>query len=455
MFDKIKDGETQIWKITHNGVDSHPVHFHMVNVQVINRVGWDGTIKAPHGNELGWKETLRMNPLEDIIVAVTANRPVTPFGLPKSNHLLDPSQAAGSLFGFTQIDPTTGQAPLTPFANVTDDFDNEYVWHCHILGHEENDFMRPFIFNPTVVAPDAPGNVTVTGNTVSWTDSTPLNGQDSLGVPTAGTNAGNLSPTNSTKNEIEFRIYANGKQVGRVPANVTSWTDPNSTTANTYTVGAYNVAGETLGYSTTAISGSGTNTAATSTAGAAIQAAISAADAATLAAANAAATPAVPTGLTQVLNADGKTVTISWNAVAGATSYIVTVGTTVYPVTGTSLILPAVSNLSVSVVAVSGALQSASSASMYNGAAVLNANSFTATSRAVGTVALTWLNSVIVNNVSGFTLSWGGPKALTFAPNATGATIVGLTSGQSYTFTLQATGSVGNSATVTRTVTAR
>ncbi len=25
---------TQIWKITHNGVDTHPIHFHLFNVQV-------------------------------------------------------------------------------------------------------------------------------------------------------------------------------------------------------------------------------------------------------------------------------------------------------------------------------------------------------------------------------------------------------------------------------------
>ena len=56
---------TQIWKITHNGVDTHPIHFHLFNVQVINRVGWDGTIRPPDPNELGWKETVRMNPLED------------------------------------------------------------------------------------------------------------------------------------------------------------------------------------------------------------------------------------------------------------------------------------------------------------------------------------------------------------------------------------------------------
>ncbi len=29
---------TQIWKITHNGVDTHPIHFHLYDVQVINRV---------------------------------------------------------------------------------------------------------------------------------------------------------------------------------------------------------------------------------------------------------------------------------------------------------------------------------------------------------------------------------------------------------------------------------
>ena len=42
----LADG-TQIWKITHNGVDTHPIHFHLFNVQVINRVGWDGAIKPP------------------------------------------------------------------------------------------------------------------------------------------------------------------------------------------------------------------------------------------------------------------------------------------------------------------------------------------------------------------------------------------------------------------------
>ena len=79
VTESVPDGQIQLWKITHNGVDTHPVHFHLFNVQVINRVGWDGAIRPPEDNELGWKETVRMNPLEDAIVAL---QPKTQTGLP-------------------------------------------------------------------------------------------------------------------------------------------------------------------------------------------------------------------------------------------------------------------------------------------------------------------------------------------------------------------------------------
>ena len=86
---------TQIWKFTHNGVDTHVMHFHLFNVQIINRVGWDGAIKPADLNEIGWKESVRMNPLEDIIVAL---RPFAannhPFKLPNSVRLLDPTTSS-------------------------------------------------------------------------------------------------------------------------------------------------------------------------------------------------------------------------------------------------------------------------------------------------------------------------------------------------------------------------
>ncbi len=148
------DGETQVWKITHNGVDTHGIHFHLVNVQVINRVGWDGAIRPPDPNELGWKETVRMNPLEDIVVALRAVKPVLPFALPDSIRPLAPHLPLGSTMGFTGVDPLTGGAMAV--SNEVVNFGWEYVWHCHLLGHEENDMMRAIVVK---VAPQGPTNL--------------------------------------------------------------------------------------------------------------------------------------------------------------------------------------------------------------------------------------------------------------------------------------------------------
>ena len=61
---------TQIWRFTQNGVDTHTIHVHLVNAQLINRVGWDGMMIPPDPNELGWKETFRVNPLEQTFIAI-------------------------------------------------------------------------------------------------------------------------------------------------------------------------------------------------------------------------------------------------------------------------------------------------------------------------------------------------------------------------------------------------
>ncbi len=188
-------GEVQIWKIVHNGVDTHPVHFHFVDVQIVNRVGWDGTIKPTPPEELGWKETIKMNPLEDIIIAYKTRHPLVPFGLPRSVRPLDPSLPLGSTLGFTQLNPFTNTLMLV--ANAIVDYDNEYVWHCHILGHEENDFMRPVVYHPTVLAPDAPSGLTVDASgTLNWGDPTPFGGTDAAGIATLG----------NVKNELGFIV---------------------------------------------------------------------------------------------------------------------------------------------------------------------------------------------------------------------------------------------------------
>ena len=147
-------GETQIWKITHNGVDTHAIHFHLFNVQLINRVGWDGAIRPPDANELGWKETVRMNPLEDAIVALRPIAPTLPFAVPDSIRPLDADDAARLHDGFHKHRPAT--ETRSPSSTQMINFGWEYVWHCHLLGHEENDMMRPIVFNVARALPAAP-----------------------------------------------------------------------------------------------------------------------------------------------------------------------------------------------------------------------------------------------------------------------------------------------------------
>jgi FtsP/CotA-like multicopper oxidase with cupredoxin domain len=165
---------TQIWKITHNGVDTHAVHIHMFTAQIVNRVGWDGAIRPPDANELGFKDTIRMNPLEDIFVALRPIKLNLPFKVPNSIRPLAPDAPIGADTGptgmplFTNIDPSG--APVT-ILNQNVNFGWEYVWHCHLLGHEENDMMHAMAL---AAQPETPSNFTVNATgahpVLRWTD---------------------------------------------------------------------------------------------------------------------------------------------------------------------------------------------------------------------------------------------------------------------------------------------
>lgn len=122
-------GVVQAWDFYNNTGDTHPWHFHLVNVQIVGRgvfaVNTDGTpdfgtftdlqgnagkLTPPDPNEQGWKETVRMNPGE-------ITRVIMRFDLPKL--------------------PKSMGNPLSRRTGG-----HEYVHHCHILEHEEHDMMR-------------------------------------------------------------------------------------------------------------------------------------------------------------------------------------------------------------------------------------------------------------------------------------------------------------------------
>lgn len=164
---------TQIWRVTHNGVDTHPIHFHMYDVQLLNRVTWDNIVIKPDPNELGWKDTVRMSPLEDTIVALRPVVPKVPFEVPNSIRPLNPMEPLGSTAMFNNFDAQGN--PTAPITNRLVNFGWEYVYHCHILSHEEMDMMRPVTLAlPPLMADGLVRTIVGVGagrrNVVTWND---------------------------------------------------------------------------------------------------------------------------------------------------------------------------------------------------------------------------------------------------------------------------------------------
>lgn len=102
---------TEIWSFINLTDDSHPIHLHMVRFQLLDRRPFDlsvyqltgkivftGPALALNPNELGWKDTVRVDPM-------TVTRIIVKF----------------------------------------EGYAGRYVWHCHMLEHEDNEMMRPYV----------------------------------------------------------------------------------------------------------------------------------------------------------------------------------------------------------------------------------------------------------------------------------------------------------------------
>jgi spore coat protein A, manganese oxidase len=129
----------EIWAIANLTGDTHPIHFHLVNAQILARQPvkvnqFAGTVvplglpSGPVAYEVGWKETVKMNPGEVTYVIMQFKLPTVPFDVPST--------------------PRTAASPNQPGLGITlapGQKAHEYVWHCHILEHEEHDMMRPLV----------------------------------------------------------------------------------------------------------------------------------------------------------------------------------------------------------------------------------------------------------------------------------------------------------------------
>ena len=89
-------GATEIWEIHNFTEDAHPIHIHEVQFQVVDRQPFGGVNRPPESWEGGYKDTVIAYPGE-----------------------------------ITRIKALFDLAGL-------------YVWHCHIVEHEDNEMMRPY-----------------------------------------------------------------------------------------------------------------------------------------------------------------------------------------------------------------------------------------------------------------------------------------------------------------------
>ncbi len=106
-------GATEVWEYYNASADAHPMHIHEVAFQVVNRQAIvideeTGTVQVdassaptpPEAWENGWKDT---------VVAY-------------------PGQVTRLRMRFTNA--------------------GQFVWHCHIVEHEDNEMMRPYRIGP-------------------------------------------------------------------------------------------------------------------------------------------------------------------------------------------------------------------------------------------------------------------------------------------------------------------
>ncbi|CAI6011898.1 unnamed protein product [Closterium sp. NIES-65] len=139
-----KQGTNELWHIINLSADAHPMHFHLVDHRPVSRRPFDVAAFqagkcAFRGKKLPTCWTgprLRIDPTED--------------GL-KDTTTAYPGQVLTLWFGWHD-----GNGKPFPF-DVT--VGPGYVYHCHMLDHEDNDMMRPFKVIKGARAAGTPGKV--------------------------------------------------------------------------------------------------------------------------------------------------------------------------------------------------------------------------------------------------------------------------------------------------------
>ena len=125
ITERITVGDIEVWNVVNLTEDAHPIHLHLVNFQVVERIPLDA------------------EGFHDAAIAANGEAEGTPGPDPMDYLAGDPMQPEVWETGWKDTViayPGTVTRIIAHF-----DLAGLYVWHCHILEHEDNEMMRPML----------------------------------------------------------------------------------------------------------------------------------------------------------------------------------------------------------------------------------------------------------------------------------------------------------------------
>ena len=140
----IANNSTEEWEIWNVTGDAHPVHLHLVHFAVVGRhdILWDSAIDD--------EPVLEAEELAAGDGTYLLDQPVVQHNDALANgfRVVNPTKAAGMTGPLPEErapkDMVTALPGQVTRIRATFDRSGDYVWHCHILSHEDHDMMRPF-----------------------------------------------------------------------------------------------------------------------------------------------------------------------------------------------------------------------------------------------------------------------------------------------------------------------
>ncbi|BDG01023.1 spore coat protein [Anaeromyxobacter oryzae] len=147
-----KKGTIEIWKIINTTGDLHPIHTHLVQHQVISRQVFDTAgYSAATGFAVPGNTTFTKLPITPYLKSAPRGPDINEQGYADTTkswpgEVLTIIAKWDGRWDTTVSDPASAAVPQAPaFLAVTS---GPYVWHCHIVDHEDNEMMRPVVVQP-------------------------------------------------------------------------------------------------------------------------------------------------------------------------------------------------------------------------------------------------------------------------------------------------------------------